>query len=478
MRRTGCNRLCDEQAIFLVEVFAQFCAQRCLKALSPRFGLMFERVRPPYCPIAPRKQSLTSLKLAGIRASHPSAVLGLQQLDPASEEYINDRWSQWSQLSAKQHLLLACYVLESQQRTLLARDPQPTVQTTSGKLPFPVHESLWNAETASQWIMIAQQQPHIPQTVHEALNQNTGERYSIFQYSVLIAACHDPFNGPSLSTDAIFDQLLSQSSTTQLQLLTSKLAQLVPMRELLAVSGEGWVLGTKLTSGEEFTTLRATLHTWTAQIWLSTAENEQNSAAEALRISVAILQLSLEPSKPLALGLGNELGLFFAVLVLWAATAAATSSYLASGVSSRHWQPSPMLDISLTSAPPSRITANTAVRSTSAGMIHSTEIQQSSDSITSERRSSIPWVEIFSNSSRFLLTALDDVATFQVAACQTGCSSLLLWAKMHLQGAFSYTSHSADVDPVSSGLHRGDIITDAINQIKRMLDHGWEGWGI
>ena len=44
MGRVGCDRLCDLQAIFLVEVFAQYCAQRCLKTLSPRFDKMLEQV--------------------------------------------------------------------------------------------------------------------------------------------------------------------------------------------------------------------------------------------------------------------------------------------------------------------------------------------------------------------------------------------------------------------------------------------------
>lgn len=44
MGRVGCDRLCDLQAIFLVEVFAQYCAQRCLKTLSPRFDNMLEQV--------------------------------------------------------------------------------------------------------------------------------------------------------------------------------------------------------------------------------------------------------------------------------------------------------------------------------------------------------------------------------------------------------------------------------------------------
>ncbi len=44
MNRTSCDRLCDSQAIFLVEVFSQYCAQRCSKTLSPQFELMHKKV--------------------------------------------------------------------------------------------------------------------------------------------------------------------------------------------------------------------------------------------------------------------------------------------------------------------------------------------------------------------------------------------------------------------------------------------------
>lgn len=44
MGRVGCDRLCDLQAIFLVEVFAQYCAQRCYKTLSLRFENTFRQV--------------------------------------------------------------------------------------------------------------------------------------------------------------------------------------------------------------------------------------------------------------------------------------------------------------------------------------------------------------------------------------------------------------------------------------------------
>ncbi|KAH6621959.1 hypothetical protein C7974DRAFT_338811 [Boeremia exigua] len=456
LNRTGCDRLCDSQAIFLVEVFAQYCAQRCPKTLTSRFELMYEKVLQ-HGPIS-CDSSLTSLKLAGIRTISPSTIFGLQLLAP--EDNVNDRWIQWAKLSARQHLLLSCFVLESQQSTLIARDRELSLHTMSDVLPFPVCDSLWGATTASEWISVAREQSNMPLTVHEAVQLPTGEHYNVFQSAVLIAAYKEYADGSAASLSTI-SKHLSQSSTTQLQLLTTKLTQILPMRTLLAVSGESYVLGTKATStAEEFSVLRSTLSVWIGQVWSSTVSDELNPATEALSLSVAILKLSLETNKPLALGLGHELGLFFAALVLWAATAAATSRVVLSRLSTQHSH------IATTSH--SGIHFDTDA-------CHPTDIQPL---ISSDRRASFPCTEIFSNASHFLSTAIDDIFSFEIAACQIGCKSLLLWVKMHLRGAFSNDAEPEEVGINSIGDRRGELVTHAIGQIERMLDHRWETWGI
>jgi hypothetical protein len=38
------ERLCDHQAVFLVEVMSQYRARRAAKTLSPRFGTLYHKV--------------------------------------------------------------------------------------------------------------------------------------------------------------------------------------------------------------------------------------------------------------------------------------------------------------------------------------------------------------------------------------------------------------------------------------------------
>jgi hypothetical protein len=41
------DRLCDGQAVFLIEVLSQYRARRAAKTLSARFGMLYQKVRPP-----------------------------------------------------------------------------------------------------------------------------------------------------------------------------------------------------------------------------------------------------------------------------------------------------------------------------------------------------------------------------------------------------------------------------------------------
>ncbi|KAF9697703.1 hypothetical protein EKO04_004048 [Ascochyta lentis] len=460
---TRWDRLCDNQAVFLVEVFAQYFAQRCAKRLAPRFMAMYK-------------------KLVGVRSIHPSAILGLTSLAPGPEDKVRDRWIQWAELSTRQHLLLSCYVLECQQFTLLARDREPSLEVPSHDLPFPAHRSLWDATSPRKWIVVAQQNPNSPTTVSEASNSPYVGKYDPFQSTVLIAAHYAGFSGPAYPIDADVEKALDGSPPTILQLRTAKLIQLVPIRALLAVSGETWVFGTKVTSEPEFTALRVTLQTWIGQLWSCTAEEYLQPTVEALRHAVYILKQPFESNRLLPWGLGSELSLFLAALVVWAATVAANSR-LASSFSSQQSQlPLASHSSRVAMMQPTVIPYTTNDSSHPRAMHHLSEHQghQAASSVPDfpHRRASIPYSEIHLETSRFLASAVEDITSFNFASCYHGCTSLLLWVKMALCGATSNLQESAAVDISSSGDFHGELKHIIVGQIERMLDHGWEGWGI
>lgn len=303
----------------------------------------------------------------------------------------------------------------------------------------------------------------MPLTIIEALGGKMNRRCSSFQSTVLIATRYNPSSKSAFYGTADIENHFDQTPTTRHQLLTAKLAQLLPTRALLAVSGEAWVLGTKVTSKPEFSTLETTLQAWVGQLWSCPADDYSQPIEEALHLSVAILKLSVETNEPFAYGIGNQMGLFFAALVLWCATAAASSRLIAPDLLSSKAQSTPELHAkTISTAQPTRLSrsVNQLLRS------------------PEDRKPSMPHAEVLSNISRFLSSAIEDITTFNVLSCYTGCTSLLLWVQMHLRGTLVGEQNSRTVGGGSSGSSHGELVNEIINQIDKMIIRGWEGWFI
>ncbi|KAJ4308464.1 hypothetical protein N0V94_009343, partial [Neodidymelliopsis sp. IMI 364377] len=452
----GCDRLCDYQAVFLVEVFAQYRALRFPKTLSTSFIAMYK-------------------KLEALPTFAPSTIFELTCFASTHDDDAQARWTQWVRTSTKQHLLLSCYVLEYQRAALLVRNPEPSLRTRISDLPFPAHSSLWNATTASDWAVTARRFSDMPRVLSEVWSHSSTERYDAFQSSVLIAFNYSQLGASRL--DSRIEHLLQTSPTTQHQLMTAKLAQLVPMRALLAVSGESWILDTKVNPPAEFFTLKNTLQAWNNQLW-STLE-EPCSTHEALRISVGILQLSFTNQDSFDLAMGDEMGLLLAALVVWGITVAAGTRLATSGLSTDSSFPALELqsnEANMLQTPGASLTATPATSWDSMPQtLEFSEDTRSPPAMSnhSDRRFTVSHSEVAFTVPRFLQTVVEDLSSLRIASCRNGCSSLLLWVKMRLRDTSLST---AVVDPGLTDDDYGGLIQCILGQIEKMLGHGWEGW--
>jgi hypothetical protein len=249
------------------------------------------------------------------------------------------------------------------------------------------------------------------------------------------------------------------------------------MRALLAVSGESWILDTKVNPPAEFFTLRNTLQAWNNQLW-STLE-EPCSTHEALRISVGILQLAFTNQDSFNLAMGDEMGLLLAALVVWSITVAAGTRLATSELSMDSSFPALELqpnEANILHTPDASLTATPATSWDSMPQI----LELSDDTRSppamsnhSDRKFSVPHSEIAINVPRFLHTVIEDLSSLRVTSCRNGCSSLLLWVKMRLRGTSLST---AVVDPGLTGDDYGGLIQCILGQIEKMLSQGWEGW--
>jgi len=117
--------------------------------------------------------------------------------------------------------------------------------------------------------------------------------------------------------------------------LIVQLISLVPFRALIATSGESWFFSKRLardskTAAEEYERLQHEMRTWTtpsAAFCMDSVLSPADSAfVQAVSIALNIIQeATLAPDAHLTLSFGPDLALYFASLVLWAATFAGIS---------------------------------------------------------------------------------------------------------------------------------------------------------
>ncbi|KAF2683033.1 hypothetical protein K458DRAFT_390311 [Lentithecium fluviatile CBS 122367] len=486
---TESDRLCDSQAIFLIEVLSQYRARRASKSLSTRFETMYHR----FCE-----------KFRIITSNIVDHIAALAQPENATYE----RWAQWVELCTRQRLLLCCYILEHQQATLLARQPQQSLIQFSGfDLPFPAHSSLWDAASPTDWALAAQQTAHLPEYVYQITTDMAPFVVDSFQSSLLIATHYNHFNNPApyLSPPSFvpIDHLLDSSPITKHQLLSAKLLQVTPIRALLAVSGESWILSEKVPSPQAFTGYKTTLRSWISGLWSGNTDSHNQPVRDALKLAIEILQHAMTaPPHTLRLELGADMGLYFAALVIWSATVAAnTRINIPHGQAHQHrfQSHSPLPTTRAFPSTPTHLAVNTPTTSPShtyPPSVNFVSNQAASPAPYSPTSSSMQYSDIATQSAKFLSTALVDLEFLgivhqwprDISQWQQGCGAMMRWVKVRMrsgaaEGRDSVVASGYGVGPTSAGTGRGsdgfgELLDSVIGVLEKIMGKGWEGWGI
>ncbi|KAF2846557.1 hypothetical protein T440DRAFT_521733 [Plenodomus tracheiphilus IPT5] len=491
------ERLMDHQAIFLIEFLSQFRARRSSKVLTGHFVKVY-------------LESVVDFKHI------TSCITELVSPFGQSEDTTPDQWERWVELTSWQRLLQACYILESHQGLFLARETIPSlIQATGYDLPFPIPQAVWEADSLDEWKSTSQHYISVFQYVYEVNPDLISTPLDSFQSSMLLAAHYNRFEvgAPYTSQPPAFDldDCLDTSLSMVRQHLTAKLVHVTPIRALLAIPGESWIFSEKVPI-QAFAGLKTTLRTWVAQLYTPDSTLSRPTPIKtALQLSISILEAALkEQQNPVMPEIGADLSIFFAALVLWAITTAATSrfedSHQRSPVSFKrypyHRQPSSTLPS--TSRAPSSITSSpqtplyssldqTTLRSNPGPHLSSMSfinipittppIPQSPHNTIS----SLSHAQITINTITFLSTVQSDYTDTalqawnagDLARCQTGCVSLLLWVKLRLHGVSledGVVRGGTSMRNTAEGL--GELMDGVTNVIEKILGRGWRGWGI
>lgn len=402
-----------------------------------------------------------------------SRVADLASTVSQSDDVTQDQWSEWVDLATWQRLFAACYVLESQQGLLLARESVPSlIQDVGDDLPLPAHLAVWDAESPNEWASASQQYFSSPKYVYEVDLDSMTTPLDAFQSSLLLSAHFNRANTsiPYASFPPAFDlePLLDASPATARHLLTAKLVHVTPICALLAISGESWIFSKKESSTQIFAGLKTTLRTWVTQLWSANAAD--SPIVQALKYSIMILEAALKEQRDsLTLEIGTDLGIYFAALVLWAVTTASTTRHNGPQQQSSprlQSQPPtppppsayPPLSFSITPPPPP------APSPPPSPPLHSTTALLSHAQITINTIS-------FLASTHTQLPAT--TTTADLALRQTGCVSLLMWVQLRLRGV---GLGEGVTGRGSEGL--GLLLDSVMRAVERALEKGWSGWGI
>lgn len=220
--------------------------------------------------------------------------------DSISEPYI-----QWIHLESKRRLLLACYILEVQQKSMFG-SPRPV---SDKNLPQPCSRGLWEAHPSDMWLVQARQEVVENCPLSDALTYTDCRQSSAgdsFSSNIVIAFyTHGMLADGDAPTPDIVGSI-EQSPRCIFSWHAALLAANTPVHDLLAVSGESFLLGHKLPTSDMFQQAVGDLRSWVAD----------GRAEAALQHALQILKMAMQNGR---FGLMHEdWSLALAALVCWA----------------------------------------------------------------------------------------------------------------------------------------------------------------
>ena len=228
----------------------------------------------------------------------------------------------------KQRLLLSCYILDQQHAALFGRQPTNCFSGAGTDLPFPAPQTMWDDVAEPR---VSDERKHV--RVWDALDARslTGSEqqpYDIFQ-SVLIMACLCASNTDLSSleythlihdSDEIVLAMMEQSARMKLAYHTLQLCKHTPIRELLAVAGESWVMAEKLTSKTDYTAAQIEARKWAKGSRNDSMEFVLERQPEPVEKAMehALKVLELHRSHPKTGLLFQEWSIYLASIAIWA----------------------------------------------------------------------------------------------------------------------------------------------------------------
>lgn len=315
-RRTNISarsRIADLQTVLLLEILSKYCARQISAQTSSRFRALFASLH----------QSRQWL------STSPLAVYKAQSNQEMSMEELKRAHKFWVEHETRRRIFHACSVLDAQQVALFEQRPTIVshsniqVHDAKGSVDLPCDEGLWEASTIEEWS--AKAADCVYQDLNEAranYQSSSVSDYSFFQHQIINAnasaaqRCSEEIESPPRAVGA-------PVSKTRFNYHVFQMAKHIPIRNLLIVAGESWLLGRKIEQETEYNQAKHIIREWVNQ---ATGSNPRKQVANILQAhwhALKVLRMVVDPNQGLQTFrstnmLHEDWSIYVAALVCWA----------------------------------------------------------------------------------------------------------------------------------------------------------------
>ena len=250
---TSRSRLADLQCVFLLEILSKYCARRVEVEMSARFRSL----------VASLDQARRTL------ATDPLAVFRTLCKERTADD-VQRAHKFWLEHETRRRILQASNVLELQQ-VLLFEQPATIIHHERPKrngpgglrlnISLPCAEELWETSPIEDWVeMAGESDTSAPVTGRSSQkDKSLSPKLDYFQIQVSLA------NNPSVALDQLVprnDHFGKAPARLIFNRHARDMAKNTPIRLLLVVSGESWIMGKKLENEVEFQEAKRNLRIW------------------------------------------------------------------------------------------------------------------------------------------------------------------------------------------------------------------------
>ena len=228
----------------------------------------------------------------------------------------------WLERETRRRILHACFVLDIhqsalfEQSTVVGRRLPVRVSTKQPGLPFPCETALWEASTIEQWAERARAAPsETLSTAADRLLENPHASYGIFHAHLIFShILAENFNSAAgFATITALQRRFQDSWHVRFTYHALLCAKHMPLRNLLAVSGESWRFGKKLENEADFREAKVKVREW-----IESGDRPKLAVWHATHLLRLVFLSPTPPAETRFSMLHEQWSMYLACLVCWA----------------------------------------------------------------------------------------------------------------------------------------------------------------